>query len=126
MMTTVMTTQTVGTVEQLEATTNKGNPLYRHQDIDGTVQYVTTYPATTQSGRELVQVALAMRDGLQLGAVVHSHQRCTAQSLEECREHALTEWLTVKELHRTGDSYGLVAGSWKIHPAQHPDHRPAR
>lgn len=130
-MTTVTRTQAAGTIEQLEATTNKGNPLYRHQDTDGAGQYVTTYPSTTRSGydrsgRELVQVVLAMRDGLQLGVMVHGHPRCPGQSLEECGEHALTEWLTVKELHRAGNSYGLVTGSWKIHPAQHPDHRPAR
>lgn len=122
----MMTTQTAGTVEQLEGTTNKGNPLYRHQDIDGTAQYVTTYPSATQSGRNLVQVALAMSDGLQLGTVVHGHPRCPGHSLEECRQHALTEWLAVKELHRTGNTYGLLTRSWKIHPAQiHPAHYPA-
>lgn len=118
----MISTQTAGTIEQLEATTNKGNPLYRHQDTGGATQYVTTYPSTTQDGCEVVQVALAMRDGLQLGAVVHGHHRCPAQSLDQCREHALTEWLTVKELHRAGDSYGLVTGSWKIHPAHHRPH----
>lgn len=123
----MISTQTAGVIEQLEATTNKGNPLYRHQDADGATQYVTTYPATTRSGGEVVQVVLAMRDGLQLGTVVHGHHRCPGQSVEACREHALTEWLRVKELHRAGNTYALVTRSWKIHPAQiHPAHHPAR
>lgn len=116
----MISTQTAGAIEQLEATTNKGNPLYRHHDADGAPQYLTTYPASTWSGGEVVQVVLAMRDGLQLGAVVHGHHRCPGQSVDECREHALAEWLRVKELHRTGNSYGLVTRSWKIHPAHHP------
>lgn len=116
----MISTQTAGAIEQLEATTNKGNPLHRHQDTDDKIQYVTTYPSATQSGGEVVQVVLAMSDGLQLGSVVHGHHRCPGHSLEECREHALTEWLRVKELHRAGNTYGLLTRSWKIHLAHHP------
>ena len=107
--------QPAGSIAKI-GTTTKGNPLYRHRGTDHTVQYLTTYQDGSRDGAQMVKVVRAMSDGLQLGTLMHSHPRCPGRSLGECRDHALTEWLTVQTLHRQGKTHDLLTRAWKVTP----------
>lgn len=114
----MMDHQPTRSIKQVEGTTNKGNPLHRHKDINGSIQYVTVYPSTARSGSQVIQVVQAMSDGLQLGRSVHSHDRCPEHTIAECSDHALTDWLKIKELHQTGQTHALLTHAWKQTPTK--------
>lgn len=107
--------QPAGSVTRI-GTTTKGNPLHRHKDTDHTIQYFTTYQDSRRDGEQTVNIVQAMSYGLQLGTLMHSHPRCPGRTLDECRDHAITEWLTVKTMHRQGSTHALVTHTWKITP----------